>query len=196
MTSPQGDEQTATKRPAKKAPRFNMAQPTAPTNEATLQPPASAVAPQVPEQATMQGAAPPAPAPSAATPQPVGRRPAELPPQPGTTVAHAPAGGSPGRLASFLADSDTSSSSGGDGGGISIPLSALMAGETDPELDTSPLNVKVPKYIIDALALAGSLRVYGEKLKQAHVANALRDYLPDELLDQTYANRYRRQRPR
>lgn len=61
-------------------------------------------------------------------------------------------------------------------------LDDMIAGPPDPEMDLVPVNVRVPRYVSQALDLAANLT---RRRRQEIVADALRDSLPAELLDRT-----------
>lgn len=68
---------------------------------------------------------------------------------------------------------------------MSIPLSALMAPKIDPELDLVQGGARVPRYVDEAVRLAS---VISRKPRQQILADALKAYLPPELLDEAYRN--------
>jgi hypothetical protein len=70
-------------------------------------------------------------------------------------------------------------------GGMSIPLSALLAPPVEPEMDLVPINVRVPRYVAEALRVA-ALLARGRTGQQGIVAEALKRHLPRELLDEAY----------
>jgi hypothetical protein len=66
---------------------------------------------------------------------------------------------------------------------MSIPLAALMAPKLDPELDLVLSGARLPRYVDEALRLAALI---SRKPRQQIVAEALKAYLPAELLDEAY----------
>lgn len=83
------------------------------------------------------------------------------------------------KLADLLAGSPNTDTSGGNGG-ASIPLSALVAPHTvDPDLDLIGHGVRLPRYLAQALDTVAFL---GRRTRQQIVADALRAYLPAEVV--------------
>ncbi len=66
---------------------------------------------------------------------------------------------------------------------MSIALAALMSPQVDPELDLVAAGIRLPRYVKEALRLAA---VIGRGQEQRIVAEALKAYLPGELLDEAY----------
>jgi hypothetical protein len=70
-------------------------------------------------------------------------------------------------------------------GGMNIPLAALLAPRVEPEMDLVPLNVRVPRYVAEALRVTAMLS-RDRSGQQGIAAQALKRHLPQELLDEAY----------
>lgn len=163
---------TAPRKPPRKAAALSFGTPTGPIAPPPVVEPEPALDPA------------PAPAPAA----PASTAPAPREPAAAQSAPYGPdAPDQAGSLASLLAEPDISHPH-VDGPTRSVPLGAFMAGRPAPDLDLAAAGIRLPRYILDALATQVVLSSNrGRRItKQELVADALRQALAPEIVEEAF----------